>query len=195
MAKYCESCGRENSDIDKFCINCGNPLKASSDSYTENSAHGSDFPSDYSSQPSSASPYSGYSSEQSPYSSGQSYSAPQQSYSSGQQSSYSSNYSSPYPVTGSSAGRPNYSSGYPGTVPNYLVHSIVATVLCCPIFGGIGIFYAAQVNTKLAQGDYEAALVASNNAKMWSYIAFFAAAAIQIIPLLFSLIGGLLGSY
>ncbi len=188
MAKYCESCGRENSDIDKFCINCGTPLKASSDSYTESPAYGSDFSSDYSSQTSSsAPPYSGYSS-------GQSFSAPQQSYSSGQQSSYSSNYSSSYPVTGSNAGSPNYSSGYPGTVPNYLVHSIATTVLCCPIFGGIGIFYAAQVNTKLAQGDYEGALVASNNAKLWSYIAFFAAAAIQIIPLLFGLIGGLLGS-
>ena len=58
----------------------------------------------------------------------------------------------------------------PQTIPNYLVHSIIATVLCCLPTGIVGIIYASQVNSKLAIGDYAGAKKASDSAKLWSII-------------------------
>lgn len=61
----------------------------------------------------------------------------------------------------------------PGTtVPNYLVFSILATVLCCIPAGIPAIVYSAQVNGKLLQGDLAGAQAASSNAKMWCWISF-----------------------
>jgi hypothetical protein len=60
----------------------------------------------------------------------------------------------------------------PGMVPNYLVFAILTTVLCCLPAGIPAIVYAAQVNTKLQVGDLAGAQAASNNAKMWCWIAF-----------------------
>jgi hypothetical protein len=57
-------------------------------------------------------------------------------------------------------------------VPNYLVFAILTTVLCCLPAGIPAIVYAAQVNTKLQVGDLAGAQAASNNAKMWCWIAF-----------------------
>jgi hypothetical protein len=55
-------------------------------------------------------------------------------------------------------------------VPNYLVPSILVTVLCCLFTGIPAIIYAAQVNNKLAVGDIAGARLASKNAKMWCWI-------------------------
>ena len=64
--------------------------------------------------------------------------------------------------------------GYPGpvaqTIPNYLVFSILATLLCCLPTGIVGIIYSSQVNTKLSQGDVAGAKKASDNARLWSII-------------------------
>ena len=57
-------------------------------------------------------------------------------------------------------------------VPNYLVHAIVVTVLCCLPFGIVAIVYAAQVNGKLAAGDYDGALEASRKARTWCWVSF-----------------------
>jgi len=59
----------------------------------------------------------------------------------------------------------------PGTtVQNYLVFAILTTVLCCLPAGIPAIVYAAQVNSKLQQGDYAGAQAASKNAKLWCLI-------------------------
>jgi hypothetical protein len=58
------------------------------------------------------------------------------------------------------------------TVPNYLVQSILVTLFCCLPFGIVSIVYAAQVNSKLAAGDYAGALDASQKAKTWSMWSF-----------------------
>jgi hypothetical protein len=66
--------------------------------------------------------------------------------------------------------------------PSYLTLSIVATVLsvlstclcCIPLglpFGIAGIVFSSQTNTKLAAGDYEGSANASNQARIWSFIA------------------------
>lgn len=57
-------------------------------------------------------------------------------------------------------------------VPNYLVQAILVTLFCCLPFGIVGIVFAAQVNSKLALGDYDGAVQASQAAKKWSWISF-----------------------
>ena len=57
-------------------------------------------------------------------------------------------------------------------IPNYLWQSIVTTICCCWPLGIPAIVYAAQVNTKVVQGDLEGARNSSKNAKMWCWIAF-----------------------
>lgn len=63
------------------------------------------------------------------------------------------------------------------SIPNHLVWAIVSTVLatcfCCPVglLGIVAIVFATQVNSKLNQGDIEGARRASENAKVWCWIA------------------------
>ncbi len=54
--------------------------------------------------------------------------------------------------------------------PNYLVWGILTTILCCLPFGIISIVYAASVNSKWISGDYEGAMRASKNAKLWAWL-------------------------
>lgn len=62
--------------------------------------------------------------------------------------------------------------GPPVVIPNYLWQAILCTVCCCIPLGIPAIVYAAQVNTKIAQGDLEGARQSSKNARMWCWIAF-----------------------
>jgi hypothetical protein len=66
---------------------------------------------------------------------------------------------------------PPPSSGAQGTIPNYLVPSILVTLFCCIPFGIAAIVYAGQVNTKLAAGDIDGARKSSDLAKRWCLIA------------------------
>ena len=65
------------------------------------------------------------------------------------------------------------SPGYPPQQPaaqppdNYLVWSILATVLCFPITGIVAIVKAASVNGLWAQGRYPEAQAAAASAKKW----------------------------
>lgn len=61
--------------------------------------------------------------------------------------------------------------GTPPHVPNHLVWAILVTICCLP-FGIVSIVYAAQVNGKLAVGDADGARQASENAKLWAWVAF-----------------------
>jgi hypothetical protein len=56
----------------------------------------------------------------------------------------------------------------------YLVSAILTTLFCgCGAwpFGVVAIVYASQVDSKWAAGDHQGAALASEKAKMWSYIA------------------------
>src|SRR5690348_14805160 len=57
-------------------------------------------------------------------------------------------------------------------VPNYLTWAILSTIFCCLPFGIVSIVFAAQVNGKLALGDYQAAVATSERARRWVWIAF-----------------------
>jgi len=54
--------------------------------------------------------------------------------------------------------------------PNYLVFAIIVTIFCCQILGIVSIVFAAQVNSKWNAGDFEGALDASKNAKLWALV-------------------------
>jgi Interferon-induced transmembrane protein/GYF domain 2 len=75
-----------------------------------------------------------------------------------------------------------------GSVPNYLIQSILATVFCCWPIGIVAIIFAAQVNSKLASGDYQGAVDASNKAKMWTYWSFGLGAAVVVLYLVMVII-------
>jgi hypothetical protein len=67
-----------------------------------------------------------------------------------------------YGQYGSTAGRAN--------VPNYLVWSILTTLLCCLPAGVVAIVYSSQVSSKLAAGDYTGAVDSSNKARTWCIV-------------------------
>ena len=71
--------------------------------------------------------------------------------------------------------------GPPEVIPNYLWQAIVCTVCCCWPLGIPAIVYAAQVNTKVVQGDLVGARQSSNNAKMWCWIALGSGVAVGLI--------------
>lgn len=57
-------------------------------------------------------------------------------------------------------------------VPNHLVWAILATIFCCLPFGIVAIVYAAQVDGKVAAGDYTGAVETSKKAKTWCWVSF-----------------------
>ena len=66
---------------------------------------------------------------------------------------------------------PALASG-PPQVPNYLVQAILVTIFCCLPLGIVAIVFSAQVNGKLASGDYTGAVSSSNTAKTLCWISF-----------------------
>jgi hypothetical protein len=66
---------------------------------------------------------------------------------------------------------PGYGAPTPGSPPpNYLVWSILTTVLCCLPLGVVSIVFAAQVNSKWSAGDVAGAQNASNKARLFAIL-------------------------
>lgn len=80
-------------------------------------------------------------------------------------------------------GTPTMQGGATPSVPNYLVQSILVTLCCCIPGGIVAIVYAAQVNSKLAAGDYDGALQSSNNAKLWCWISLGVGIVVNLIAI------------
>ncbi|WP_242112897.1 CD225/dispanin family protein [Luteimonas aquatica] len=101
---------------------------------------------------------------------------------------------SPPPAPGQSFG--DTPSLPPGSVPNYLAWSIIATVLgaclCCPLglIGIVGIVFSSKVNGLLQRGDLEGAKRASKNAKTWAWVATALAIIGLLINVYFYMTGG-----
>ena len=78
----------------------------------------------------------------------------------------------------------------PQSIPNHLVWAIIAAVLaaclCCPIglLGIVAIVYSSKVNSLLNQGDLDGAKRASNNARLWCWVA----TGLAILGLLYNII-------
>ena len=63
---------------------------------------------------------------------------------------------------------------------NWLVESILVTVLCCLPLGVVGIVFASQVQSKFSSGDIEGAKAASRQAGLFTKIGFFCGLAVII---------------
>ncbi|MBI5361361.1 MAG: CD225/dispanin family protein [Planctomycetes bacterium] len=65
-------------------------------------------------------------------------------------------------------------------VKTYLIPSILVTLGCCVPLGIAAIYYAAQVKSHLASGNYNSAVKASDNAKFFCWLSFGAGIFIAI---------------
>lgn len=61
-------------------------------------------------------------------------------------------------------------SNQPPKPDNFLVWAILSTVFCCLATGIASIIYASKVNEAYAKGEYEEAVQAAKNAKMWALV-------------------------
>ena len=78
-------------------------------------------------------------------------------------------------------------------IPNYLWQSIVVTILCCWPCGIPAIVYAAKVDGLKMQGNINAAMEASANAKKWCIISLAGwgiVVALYVLFVLIAVIGG-----
>lgn len=85
------------------------------------------------------------------------------------------------PTTTSTTGRPK----------NWLVESILVTLLCCLPFGIVGIVNAANVNSRFDAGDFAGADKASKEAGKWTKIGFFVGLAGIVLYLVFVFVFGM----
>jgi hypothetical protein len=92
----------------------------------------------------------------------------------------------PYPPQG-------FSPAGAASIPNHLVAAILTTLFCCMPFGIVSIVYAAQVNTKIAAGDYAGAMQASQSAKTWSWVSFGLGLAFGILYVIGSVVAAAAG--
>ncbi len=78
-----------------------------------------------------------------------------------------------------------------GTVPNYLVQSILVTLCCCLPLGIVGIVKSGEVNNRLAVGDYEGALKASRSIRTILWIGVASGIILCIVYGIIGFVGGL----
>jgi hypothetical protein len=69
----------------------------------------------------------------------------------------------------------------PPSINNYLAPAILCTLFCCLPFGIVAIVNAAQVNAKLAAGDYEGAEASAQQARTWCWVSFGVGLAVGIL--------------
>ena len=81
---------------------------------------------------------------------------------------------------------------------NYLVWSILTTVLCCLPFGIVAIVKSSKVDTLWAQGYYDEAIKSANDAKKWCIIGAVSSVIFEILYVVFIIglgaLAGLAGS-
>lgn len=78
---------------------------------------------------------------------------------------------------------------------NWLVESILVTVLCCLPFGIAGIVSATKVESLYYAGDYEAAEQASKDAKKWTIVGFCSTFVVVILYFIFAVGMGVLSAF
>jgi hypothetical protein len=78
-------------------------------------------------------------------------------------------------------------------VSNHLVWAILATIFCCVPFGIVSIVYAAQVDGKVAAGDYAGAVETSRKARNWCWIALAVGFAVWLLYVGLVIFGAITG--
>ena len=174
----CPNCSAECSDQAHECEFCGHSFIESS--HAANDVEASAPP------PPAAVPAS--SSNRATYTSSEpTYSIPEKTYTPPPPTPPDNPYDASYP-SASRTSRTSRQSGATGSVPNYLVWAILATLFCCLPFGIVAIVYAAKVDGMLAGGDYHGAVEASNKAKMWSWVSFGIPVVFGVLYFLFMMV-------
>lgn len=83
-----------------------------------------------------------------------------------------------------------------GTPPdNNLVWAILCTVFCCLPLGIVSIIYASKVKERWAQGDYQGAQEAADDAKKWAIWGAASAVILGILYVLFVVVIGIGGTF
>ncbi|MBO0359427.1 CD225/dispanin family protein [Hymenobacter sp. BT186] len=77
---------------------------------------------------------------------------------------------------------------------NWLVEAILVTIFCCLPFGIVAIINSANVNSRLAVGDYAGAQEASQNAGKWVKYGLIGAILQVAIPIAIAIMMGLGGA-
>lgn len=72
----------------------------------------------------------------------------------------------------------------------WLWQAIAITFCCSPIFGIIGIIFAAKVNSLYYNGEYDESLVASKRARMWVLIGLIVGIVGTIVSMIVMFTGG-----
>ncbi len=78
-------------------------------------------------------------------------------------------------------------------IPNYLVQSILVTILCCWPFGIPAIIFAAKVDGMVSRGDIAGALEASKKAKTWTWVSFGCGLSVIVLYVLLMGVGMMSG--
>lgn len=72
---------------------------------------------------------------------------------------------------------------------NWLLESILATILCCLPFGVVGIVYASKVENLWYSGRKGEAMAAAKNARTWTLVSFFVSVGWWLIYILLVMLG------
>ena len=87
---------------------------------------------------------------------------------------------------------PQYGQAAPGPPPdNNLVWAILSTIFCCLPLGIVAIVKSTQVSTLWAQGQYDAARKASEDARKFSIWAAIAGIVIIVLYVIFFVLLGM----
>lgn len=90
----------------------------------------------------------------------------------------------PPPLSSSPASGPS-SDGQPRQKPdNFLIWSILTTVLCCLPFGIVGIIFSVKADGLWSNGDYDGAVRAAEKAKLFCILSAALAVASYVVGLL-----------
>ncbi len=93
---------------------------------------------------------------------------------------------------------PSYTTPVVETPPkNWLIESILVTILCCLPLGIVGIIHATKVDTLWSTGQRDAAYKASQEAGKWvkiGAISGFIVIVLYIILMVFGVFAGMMGS-
>ncbi|WP_249213978.1 MULTISPECIES: CD225/dispanin family protein [unclassified Synechocystis] len=74
-----------------------------------------------------------------------------------------------------------------------MAQSILVTLFCCLPLGIVAIIKASEVNSRLASGDYEGAVKASNEAKKFCWWSFGAGIIFVVIYIVLAVLAAIFG--
>lgn len=113
----------------------------------------------------------------------------------GNATAQSADFSNPYAQNN---GAPAYTTpqnqGYMPCPNDYLVWSVLATICCCLPFGIVAIVKSCNVGKFYRRGMYDAALLASEDAKKWCLISLVVGLILQVVGGCLQFCGGLLSA-